>query len=318
MIDLYALGCGAMMPLPHRWLSSFLVRCRGEIILFDCGEGTQIPWQASGWGFRRVSAICLSHWHADHVAGLPGILHAMANSQRTDPVTIYGPVETARVVAGLRQIAPDLPFTVRVHELQEGDRLPLPGGLIASVIAGEHRVPSLIYRIDLARKQRFDRIRAEHLGVPQTLWSVLQAGQAIEHDGRTIRPDDVSGPARRGLSIGFMTDTRPVAGVVDFLREVDVLISEGTYGDSAQEDKAIAHKHMTFNEAATIARDAGVGRLWLTHFSPAMDDPALFLPNATSVFPNTRAVHTGLAMTLAFSDDDSDQPPKGSTAFAGS
>src|SRR5947209_5652215 len=101
MIDLLLLGTGGMMPLPQRWLSSLLVRCEGELILFDCGEGTQVPMQSFGWGFRRLSAICLSHWHADHVAGLPGILHTIANSNRTEPLTIYGPAETLRVVRGL-------------------------------------------------------------------------------------------------------------------------------------------------------------------------------------------------------------------------
>ena len=155
MIDLLLLGTGGMLPLPGRWLSSLLLRCRGELVLFDCGEGTQIPWRLTGWGFRRLGAICLSHCHADHVAGLPGLLHALANADRVEPVDLFGPLGTAAVVAGLRTIAPHLPFDLRVAELAGGEAFPLPGGLTGRVAAGEHGVPCLAYRVELERARRF-------------------------------------------------------------------------------------------------------------------------------------------------------------------
>ena len=303
MIDLLLLGAGGMMPLPNRWLSSLLVRCQGQLTLFDCGEGAQIPWRTTGWGFRQVGAICLSHWHADHVAGLPGVLHSLANSGRTEPLLITGPVETGRVVAGLRQIAPDLPFQVTVRELANGESGELPGGMRFRVIAGDHRVPVLIYRVDLARAPRFDRAKAQSLGVPVAAWSALQRGELVELDGRVFEPSMVMGPSRRGLSFGFMTDTRPVTDAVAFLRGVDLLVSEGTYGDSALEEKAGAYGHMTFAQAATIARSAGAGALWLTHFSPAMEEPDAFLENATAIFPATTIGYTGLAATLNYPDE---------------
>lgn len=303
MIDLLLLGTGGMMPLPNRWLTSLLARCRGEITLFDCGEGTQIPWRMTGWGFRHVSAICLSHWHADHVAGLPGILHSLANSGRTEPLAIYGPVETRRVVAGLRQIAPELPYEVTVHELVGGERIALPGGMAGRVIAGDHRVPSLIYRVDLARGPRFDRARAEALGIPVTLWAPLQRGERVELGGRVIEPEQVRGPERPGISFGYMTDTRPMPGAATFLRGVDLLISEGTYGDTTMREKAHVNGHMTFAQAATIARDAGARELWLTHFSPAMDDPESFRENAAAIFPRITIGYTGLQTTLSFRDE---------------
>src|SRR5262249_24573660 len=136
MIDFLLLGNGATLPLPDRWLSSLLIRCEGELTLFDCGEGTQIPWRRFGWGFRRVGAICISHWHGDHVAGLPGVLLSLANAGRTEPVAVYGPEQTARVIAGLRVVAPVLPFDLVIHELGDGERFDLPGGLRASAIAG--------------------------------------------------------------------------------------------------------------------------------------------------------------------------------------
>src|SRR5690242_6770675 len=113
VIDTLLLGTGGMSPLPDRWLSALLVRCRGELILFDCGEGTQIVWRCFGWGFRRLGAICISHTHADHIAGLPGLLHSIANAGRTEPVALYGPPGTAVVVAGLRTIAPWLPYELQ-------------------------------------------------------------------------------------------------------------------------------------------------------------------------------------------------------------
>jgi ribonuclease Z len=303
MIDLLLLGTGGMTPLPDRWLSSLLARCRGELTLFDCGEGTQIPWRRTGWGFRRLGAICLSHLHADHVAGLPGILHSVAISGRTEPLLIVGPGETIKVVTGLRQIALDLPFTVAVREIDEGDSVQLPGGMTAHVIAGDHRIPSLIYRIDLGRERRFGVAAAEALGVPREAWSSVQNGASVSVGGKVVGPDQVLGPPRRGIAFGFMTDTRPVANASEFLTGVDLLVSEGTYGDSALAEKAAAYGHMTFLQAATIARAAGAKKLWLTHFSPAMEQPGAYLENATAVFADTTIGYSGLTTSLNFRDE---------------
>lgn len=304
MIDIVLLGTGAMMPLPGRWLSAMLLRCRGRLILFDCGEGTQVPWRMTGWGFRRLDAICLSHLHADHVAGLPGVLHTLANADRTKPLTIYGPVRTEEVVTGLRVIAPDLPYEVRVRELSGGDTFSVAGGLRGSVVNGDHRVPCLIYRLDLLRARRFDADRARALGVPQSLWRQLQHGNAVRWATGNAAPEDVLGEARRGLAVGYMTDTRPVPDAATFLSGVDLLVSEGTYALDEQADKAAAYGHMTFAQAASIARDAGVGRLWLTHFSSAMDEPAAFAALATSIFPATEIGRSHLTATLNFIDED--------------
>jgi len=272
VIDLLLLGTGGMLPLPNRWLSSLLVRCDGDLILFDCGEGTQIPWRGFGWGFRRLGAICLSHTHADHVAGL-------------------------------RTIAPDLPYELRVTELNNGDRFSLPGGLAGSVVAGDHGLPCLAYRLDLPRARRFSAERARALGVPRDCWRLLQQGRPVTWSGGAADPDDVLGPPRRGLALAYVTDTRPVPALSAFLHGVDLLVCEGTYGDSDHRPKAIANHHMTFAEAASIARDADAGRLWLTHFSPAMPDPADYLDRATAVFPATTVGHSGLSTSLTFTDE---------------
>lgn len=300
MIDIALLGTGGMMPLPRRWLSSLLVRVSGDVILFDCGEGTQIAWRATGWSFRRLSAICISHTHSDHIAGLPGLLHTVANTGRTEPITIFGPVGLAAVVQGLRVIAPELPYPVIVRELTSGDTFPLPDGVQGACVAGEHALPVLAYRLDLARQRRFLADRARAIGIPTNLWRKLQDGQAITLDGRAIGPDDVMGPPRPGISVAYVTDTRPTAGIAELIAGATLLVCEGTYGDDAQAENAVRNQHMTFREAATLARDAGVQQLWITHFSPGVEDPHAFTGNAREVFPGAVIGHDGMTASLAF------------------
>ena len=297
-----------MMPLPDCWLSSVLVRAGGELMLLDCGEGTQIPWRRSRWGFKKLSLICLSHVHADHVAGLPGVLHALANAGREEELRIVGPVGCAAVVAGLRTIAPDLPYAVEITELADGDEFKTISGIKARVIEGEHRIPVLLYRFDLPRARAFLPETAERLGIPRDEWRVLAAGGRVTINGRTISSNDVHGPRRPGASFGFMTDTRPVPAAASFFRGVELLIAEGTYGDNADAGNAATNKHMTFREVAAVAREANVGELLLTHFSPKIADPAEWLSNATDVFPSTRIAESGMELTLRFPAEPTPTP----------
>jgi ribonuclease Z len=291
-----------MLPLPRRWLSSLLLRVNGELMLFDCGEGTQIAWREVGWGLRRLSAICLSHTHADHIAGLPGLLHALANADRDEPVTIYGPVGTAAVVRGLRTIAPFLPYPVQVTELHGGQVFSLPAGVLGACQAGEHALPVLGYRVELPRNRAFLPERARQLGVPMELWKRLQRGDAAAWGERSVSPDEVLGPERKGLRVAYVTDTRPLPALAALANGVDLLVCEGTYGSDEDAGKAVQNRHMTFREAATLARDAGARRLWITHFSPGLDDPESFAANALEVFPETTIGRDGLTMTLTFSE----------------
>jgi ribonuclease Z len=179
----------------------------------------------------------------------------------------------------------------------------LPAGIELTVGQAEHRDRCFFYRVDRARDRRFEVERARGAGIPVQFWSQLQRGEEVEWNGASYNPADFMGPERRGVSVGFVTDTRPVPAMAELLRGVDLLVCEGTYGDDADQEKAISKTHMTFREAATIARDAEAGALWLTHFSPALADPGLFLGNATSVFPNTTIGYSGLQTTLAFPED---------------
>ena len=291
------------MPLPGRWLSALLLRCGRDLTLFDCGEGTQITWKKRGWGFRWVGAICLSHLHADHVMGLPGILLQLGHSERVEPVHIYGPRGTHRVVSALRIVAPRLPYEVVIEELADGDEFPLPGGLAARCLAVDHGPPCLAYRVDLARGRPFLPDQARALGVPLQLWRRLQRGEPVTWEGGAATPDDVLGPPRPGLAAAYVTDTRAIPTIAEFARGVDLLVCEGMYGASDDEDKARENGHMTFRQAALLARAAEVRRLWLTHFSPSMETPGDFANEARSVFPGTRLGRDGMTEELRFRDE---------------
>jgi len=304
LLDLLLLGNGAMLPLPNRWLSSLVIRYGSDLILVDCGEGTQIAQRIYGWGFKRISAICLSHWHADHVAGLPGILFSIANAERTEPVHVYGPEQTIRVVRGLCEIVPHLPFELIVHELVDGDHLDLLPGMHASVMAGDHRnTPQLAWRFDISRQRRFDPVIAEQLAIPRRYWSQLQNGQTIALDDRTIEPGAVLGPERRGLGLGFITDTRPLPGHVPFFHDVDLLVSEATYLDSSNHEKAVAFGHMTMDEAVELAQSAAARRLLLTHFSATIIEPLDYADAAKSLMTTAEIGVSGWTTTLSFVDE---------------
>lgn len=300
MIDLMLLGTGAMVPLPDRPLSALQLRYNGSLVLFDCGEGTQVQMRRSHWGFRALAAICLSHLHADHVAGLPGLLHTVANAGRTEPLHIYGPPGTDIVVDGLRVIAAWLPYQVTVHELADGARFDVLPGLHALVREGEHRIPCFGWRLGVDRAPAFDPVRAEALGVPRPFWSRLQRGEWVEVEGRLVDPAQALGEPRKGVSFAFVTDTRPTDAIQELVRGVDLLVCESTYGRDEDAEKAARRGHMTMREACRIASDAGAGALWLTHFGGTIDNPGDLAGPARSLFPNTTIGYPGLACTVSF------------------
>jgi ribonuclease Z len=303
MLDLILLGTSGTIPLPGRPLSSVLARLGPELMLFDCGEGTQVSMRRWGWGFKALSAICLSHMHGDHVAGLPGLLLSVANAGRTDPMEIIGPPGTREVVAGLRVIARRLPYELRVHEVETSDGFVWNGATLAT-LAVDHSVPCLAFRLDLPRSRRFEPERARALGVPVTAWKLLQRGEPVTVGGRGVRPDDVLGARRHGLRFAYVTDTRPTDGMPAFLARANLLVIEGTYGDPADAANAVENKHLLFSESAQIARAAEADQLWLTHFSAKLLDPEAYASHATAIFPATTVGREGLTTTLRFADED--------------
>jgi ribonuclease Z len=309
MLDICQLGTGGMQPLPGRRLSATLIRVGGSLILFDCGEGTQVAIRECGWGLRNIKAILLSHMHADHVLGLPGLLLTLANTERgaDEPLLICGPEPLIPVLQGLSVVTPRLPYPVELAVLTGGEAFPLPGvdDLRLSCVALDHEIPCLAYALWLPRAPRFDPDRARALDVPLSLWRQLQRGEMVTDEGRRIAPDQVRGPARRGLRVVLATDTRPTSRLVDFVAAddgADLLIADAMYGDEADKPKRWEAQHMSFAEAATIARDGGARALLLTHFSPTVADPAAYLDRATAIFSATTVGRDGLQLTLRFAD----------------
>ncbi len=302
MIDICILGTSGMMPMPGRWLSCALVRCGATLTLFDCGEGTQVPWKALGWGFRQLGAICFSHMHADHVAGLPGVLFMVAHAGRSEPLEIYGPAGTSYIIDGLRRIANDMPFPVHIHELKGGEQFTLPGGLRGSCAQAAHGIPCLAYRAELARRPEFQVEKARALELPVQYWSRLQRGETITYNGQQITPDRVLGDPRRGISLAYITDTRPTATLHTLARDVDLLICESMYDDPADLPLARTNAHMLAEESASIARAAGAHQLILTHFSPKIHDTWRAEKAARRVFSQTRAAQDGMVLSLDFND----------------
>ena len=302
MIDACLLGIGGFMPLPGRWLSALLLRSGRDVVLCDCGEGTQISWKETNWGFRDVATIVLSHLHADHVAGLPGILFMLSHAERTEPVTIYGPPYTELVVRGLRSIVPRLRFPLEIVEWQGGESTVLPGGLELRSLAVEHAIPCLSYSFTRSRAPRFAVERARELGVPVTLWSYLQRGETVDVEGRLVRPEEVLGAPRRGLKLTYVTDTQPTPALPGFAADSDLLVCEGMYGSPDHEERALERGHMTFQDAARIAHEAGARRLWLTHISPLVSDPYAYLPLARAIFPAAELGQPHQTLTLRYEE----------------
>ena len=304
MLDICLLGTGGMMPLPYRWLTSLLLRCDGSSLLIDCGEGTQIAIKEKGWTFKPIDVICLTHYHADHVSGLPGLLWHMGNSDRTDPLTIVGPKGVERVVSSLRIIAPELPFPIHFLELTERQQELSLGPYTVTAFRVNHNIVCYGYSIQLKRAGRFQVEKAQAAEIPVKYWNRLQKGNIIEENGRTYYPEMVMGPERRGLKVTYCTDTRPVPVIAQMAKEADLFICEGMYGEPDKEEKAKEHKHMTFYEAARLAREAECKQLWLTHYSPSLLRPEEYMDAVRKIFPHSVAGKDGKSMELRFDEEE--------------
>ena len=302
MLDICLLGTGGMMPLPYRWLTSMMARYNGKSILIDCGEGTQIAMKEKGWSPKPIDVICFTHYHADHISGLPGLLLTMGNAERTEPVLMIGPKGLEKVVNALRMIAPELPFEIKYRELNEQVESIELEGIRLTAFRVRHNVTCYGYTMEIDRAGKFDAERAKSNGIELKYWSRLQKGETIEAEGVTYTPDMVLGPARKGLKVTYCTDTRPTEAIVQFAQDSDLFICEGMYGEADKLDKAKEYKHMTFYEAAELAKAAHVKELWLTHYSPATMWPEEFMKQVRGIFPDAVAAKDGQSVELKFED----------------
>lgn len=303
MLDVCLLGTAGMMPLPYRWLTSLMLRYNGSSLMIDCGEGTQIAVKEAGLSFKPIDILCVTHFHADHISGLPGLLLTMGNAERTEPLTIIGPQGLTRVVSALRVIAPELPFPIECLELEEPDVYLEKNGYHIHAFRVRHNVTCYGYSVEIPRGGRFDVERAKALGVPLKLWNRLQKGETVELDGAVYVPDMVLGPARKGLKVTYCTDSRPTDAIVQAAEGADLFICEGMYAEKDKLAKAKQYKHMTFYEAAALAKRAEVSELWLTHFSPSLMRAEDYLPAVRKIFSNAHLGRDGKSVELMFEED---------------
>lgn len=271
--------------------------------MIDCGEGTQVAVREKGWSVNPIDTICFTHFHGDHISGLPGLLLSMGNSDRKEPVTLIGPKGLEKVVNSLRIIAPGLPFPIHFKELSQKEEEIEVNGYHLRAFRVNHNVVCYGYTITVPRGGKFFLEKAQGNQVPMKLWSRLQKGETIEYEGRKYTPDMVIGPPRKGIKLTYCTDTRPVRSLIENARDSDLLICEGMYGEKEKQEKAEEKKHMTFLEAAHIAREAGVEEMWLTHYSPSLLHPEDYMKPVRKIFPQAFPGKDRKSCTLEFPED---------------
>ena len=283
------LGTSASVPTLRRSLPAIAIKREGELILLDCGEGTQRQMIKAKVGFNRETKIFITHMHGDHMLGLPGIIQTMSLLDRSRPLYIYGPEGIRDFIEAIKEtVRFSLRFRIEVQEVTSEGAIYDCDDYEVRAGWSEHTVPTVAYAlIEKQRPGRFNPERALSLGVPKgPLWSRLQHGSAVKlPDGRVVKPEDVLGPPRRGRKIVYTGDTRPSRGIIELAKGADVLIHDATFADDLAE-RAREDMHSTASEAASVAKKAGVKLLVLTHISARYEDTDILLEEARRVFPN--------------------------------
>jgi len=297
------LGTSGSWPTPKRNVSAVAVKRGPEVVLFDCGEGTQRQFMLSPMSYMQVSRIFITHFHGDHFLGIPGLVQSMTMNDRQAPLEMYGPRGMKDLVHRLLTLGHfKAGFDTPVREMSGGDAIDF-GEYGVRALEAVHTVPALSYALEeKVRAGRFDLERAKSLGIPEgPLYRRLQEGRPVEHGGTTFTPDMVLGPPRRGRKIVYTGDTMPSEALVTFARGADLLIHDAT-AESSLEEKANRYGHSTARQAAVVAKDAAVRTLALTHVSPRYEDGASILADATPVFPNTVLAEDFLQLEVPYSD----------------
>ena len=311
MLTVTLLGTAATFPQPDRALSSAVFSVAGRNILLDCGEGTQLALHRHHVNPMRIDVVALTHYHGDHMLGLPGLLQTMDTMNRTQPLYITGPAEGHEpILTAILTLADELAYPVsflpmpeeglRLHDLNP--KWPMEATLTAFPTV--HRVPSQGYRLHLNRIRRLYTDKATAMGIPKALWGKLQSGQSINVNGREIHPSSVCGPERPGLTAVFTGDTAPCDDIITAAKAADLLIMDATYAEDKYADKAALYGHSTFAQAAETAKSAGAKRLWLTHFSAMITDPQEHLDIAQDIFPGVICGTDGQSIMLTFRENE--------------
>ena len=306
-MEAFILGCGGMMPLPYRHLTSVLLRRDGDLFLFDGGEGTQVSLRRLNLKWKKINAIFVSHTHADHVTGLPGILMLSAQVERTEPLYIHGPpkiaeyIETSRKVLDMYMNDP-----IVVKEITAPCIVHHGEDYYIRCFPLDHTKTCVGYTLEeLDRPGEFNPEKALQLGVPVgPLWGQLQKGNNVQNsEGKTVRPEDVMGAKRSGRKFSFVTDTLYKNTIAKEVQGSDLLICEGMFEDELI-DQAREKKHMTASQAATIARDANVKRMCMIHYSPRYTDKELpkLLEQAKKIFPAAELSKDRMHIEIPYED----------------
>lgn len=309
MIDITLLGTAALVPIPERALTAATLVCAGHTILFDCGEGTQCAARRAGASLMKADMIALTHYHGDHIFGLPGLLQTMTSMGRTETLYITGPEGLEEALEPILKLAGWTSYEIKLMMMPDGGIClselvkGWPDGAKLVAFKTEHRIPSQGYCFVLPRAGKFMPQKARELGVPTNQWGLLQKGQSVQAGGMIVRPEQVLGEARKGLKFVISGDTSACDTLIEAAKGADLLISEATYGENEQDQLAIEHGHMNFAQAAEVAAKAGVQELWLAHYSQIIAEPEACLPNAAVIFENTKCGQDGMKTTLQFEKD---------------
>jgi ribonuclease Z len=308
MLSLTFLGTGASIPTLDRNVAGIAIQREGETLLFDCGEGNQRQMMRYGVGFT-FNEIFFTHYHADHMLGITGLLRTMGLQDRSTPVTLYGPKGAQRILGAAVMLGIERnKFPIEIIEIKAGDRLAHDQYDIV-VFETEHRADTVGYAlVEHERLGRFNPDRARDLGIPEgPLWGQLHKGKAVTlDDGRTFRPSDLVGPPRSGRTLVYTGDTRPHLSVIEAARGADLLVHEATFGGDELE-RARETGHSTASEAARVAFEAGVRRLVLTHISSRYNrDASELLAEAKAVFPETAIARDGMTVDVPYADAETD------------
>jgi ribonuclease Z len=306
MLSLTFLGTGASIPTLDRNVAGLAVQREGEVLLFDCGEGNQRQMMRYGVGFT-FTEIFFTHYHADHMLGVTGLLRTMGLQDRTIPVTLYGPKGASRILGAAVNLGIERnKFPVEIVEIKPGDRLARDDYDVV-VFETEHRADTVGYALEEhQRLGRFNPDRARQLGIPEgPLWGQLHKGKTVSlPDGRTVGPADLVGAPRAGRKLVYTGDTRPHTSVVAASRGADLLVHEATFGNDELE-RARETGHSTAAEAARVALEAGARRLVLTHISSRYNrDASELLAEARAVFPESVVARDGMSIDVPFADPD--------------
>lgn len=306
-LEAFVLGCGGMMPLPYRHLTSVLLRREGDLFLFDGGEGTQVSLRRLNLRWKKINAIFVSHTHADHVTGLPGLLMLSSQVDRDDPLYIYGPPKIAEYIQSSRQVLDMyINYQIVVKEITEPGIVYQGEDFHVRAFPLQHTKTCVGYTLEeYERPGQFNPDRAKELGVPcGPLWSRLQNGEAVTSlEGETVLPEQVLGAPRKGRKFSYVTDTRYLPSIAEEVKNSDFLVCEGMF-EKALTETAAEKKHMTAEQAATVARDGKVKKMALIHYSPRYTDSdlKLLLSEAKAIFPETILSRDRLVVPIEYED----------------